>query len=182
MSDGAAGSAQKDPLLELLLKNIRQLLITKGRLPTLKALAAELKRVGGGDDPPLRNANVLQLVRDSFDMLVIDLASMREAMTKRHGVFNMLRKEVSRFRRFAPEECDPGPTAFADQDPTAEETAKWEEGLRVWMAGRWNAVLDRLFPSGPQITEDHITDLIKRFRTETEPTDKDRNHVRAHRY
>jgi hypothetical protein len=50
------------------------------------------------------------------------------------------------------------------------------------MAGKWNAVFDRLFPGGPPITDQHITDLIKRFLVETGPTDKDRNHVRAHRY
>jgi hypothetical protein len=66
MSEEGVGSAQQDPLLDLLQLNIRRLLITKGRLPLLKALAAELMRVGGGDDPPLRNADVLQIVRDSF--------------------------------------------------------------------------------------------------------------------
>ncbi|MEO7733850.1 MAG: hypothetical protein ABIY55_22995 [Kofleriaceae bacterium] len=53
----------------------------KERLPVLLALIKELERIAaGGRRVPARNTLVLQMAHDSFDMLVIDLNSLRERM------------------------------------------------------------------------------------------------------
>jgi len=50
------------------------------------------------------------------------------------------------------------------------------------MAAWFNRAFDHLFPSGEPVENAHVRNLVKRFRSETEATDRDRNRVRAHRH
>src|SRR3954468_18217367 len=85
----------------------------RARLPVLQAIATELLKVGGGKDPILRNSYAFQIVRDSFDMLVIDLTSLREGMIERnHGLLNRLPGDLQQIQ--APKETD-----FSDDDEYA---------------------------------------------------------------
>jgi hypothetical protein len=171
-----------DELQTSLKENISQLLFTKARLPVLKALAIELKRIGNGVDPPSRNGCVLQLVRDSFDMMVIDLASLREGMTASRGTLNMLRQNLHRIKRFTPEDCEPDPIAFTNAEPDEQEKLHFRQMLSIRMSDQWNAVFERLFPGVVRVTDDEITKLIAKFRADTEAIYSDRNRVRAHRF
>jgi len=50
---------------------------------------------------------LLRVVNDSFDLLVIDLASLREGMTNGdQGALTRLRQDPSSLRRFKPEDFD----------------------------------------------------------------------------
>jgi len=169
-----------DPdLIKVVNDNLITLLDIKTRLPFLRALAKELVRVGLGK--PIRNDILLRVVNDSFDVLVIDLASLREGMTKGdQGIFSRLREDPSSLRRFAPEEFDPKVHLVAGADEGVRDVIA--EHVRRQIADGLNAALDRLFPEGPPVTETHVNGLITRFRKDTEPTDRDRNRARAHRH
>ena len=68
-----------------------------GRLPILQALKVELDKMG---DLPVGNRAVLRMVRDSFDMLVIDLYSLRDGLVKDAGLLNRLRPSFYALRKF----------------------------------------------------------------------------------
>ena len=48
-------------------KSLRDVVVIKGRLPLLQAVARELERMEQGRDLRVRNDAVLRVVRDSFD-------------------------------------------------------------------------------------------------------------------
>jgi hypothetical protein len=160
-------------------ERIHTLLSIKARLPFLLALAEELARIGG--DKPVRNDIVLKMANDSFDLMVIDLASLREGMTNGDGsTMNRLAERASNLRRLKPEDCDPQLKMAGGRDPIAEQAIG--DHVRTEMAAWFNRAFDRLFPAGEPVIEAHVKDLIARFRKDTEATDRDRNRVRAHRY
>ncbi len=169
--------AEQEPdLIKVVSDSLLTLLDIKTRLPFLRALAQELVRVGLGK--PIRNDILLRVVNDSFDLLVIDLASLREGMTNGdHGALIRLRQDPSSLKRFKPEDIDPDVRLV--QEDVKDVIA---EHVRREVAAGLNAALDRLFPDGDPITERHVKNLIERFRKETEATHRDRNRVRAHRY
>ncbi len=87
-------------------EQIHILLQIKARLPFLLALAEELARIGA--DKPVRNDIVLKIANDSFDLMVIDLASLREGMTNGDdSTLNRLAQHARDLRRLQPEDCDP---------------------------------------------------------------------------
>lgn len=108
------------------------------------------------------NDALVQILRDSFDMLVIDLASLREGITQRSGLLDSIRKSPRVLRARSPQEFD---------HPARELLAQ----------GAINA-LNRLGLGLGPFSRENIDDLIDRFRAETEPIDRDRNRVRAHRF
>ncbi len=169
-------------IVESLREAIHNLLVIKGRLPVLQAVAQELDRMQGGQDYRVRNDAVLRVVRDSYDMLVVDLASLREGVTGSQGLFKRLRKHRNELRRFGPDDVDPRPIHYIGEPLSKAAEAEFIASEREWMAARWNEVFDGLFPAGAPVAEAHIDDLMSRFRKDTEPTNHDRNRVRAHRY
>ena len=90
----------------------RTFIVTKRRYPLLVATAKELDKLtdrmdrGRTDksETPIRNDAVLQLVRDCFDMFVIDLASIREGLIERAGLLNRLKMSPEVLKR-----CDDSP-------------------------------------------------------------------------
>jgi hypothetical protein len=178
----SATATGKGEVVEALRVAIHNLLVIKGRLPVLQAVAGELERMQGGQECRVRNDAVLRLVRDSYDMLVVDLASLREGVTGRRGLFKKLRKHAHELRRFGPEDVDLRPIQYVGAPLSQQAEAQFVATEKAWMASRWNEVFDRLFPSGATVTESEVDDLVNRFRKDTEPTYRDRNRVRAHRY
>jgi hypothetical protein len=180
--DVSASGTGKSEVVEALREAIHSLLVIKGRLPVLQAVAQELKRMQGGQDYRVRNDAVLRVVRDSYDMLVVDLASLREGVTGRRGLFKKLRRHRHDLRRFGPDDVDLRPIQYIGTPLSKTAEAEFIASERAWMAARWNEVFDRLFPDGASVTKAQVDDLMNRFRKDTEPTKNDRNRVRAHRY
>lgn len=173
----------KDELLEQLKRAIRDLLVIKGRLPYLLAISNELVRMNGDDGIPIRNYAVYRMSHDSYDMLVIDLASLREGLTEHQGLFNRLCEAKGRFKTFTASDCDPGSPIYVGQMKTSPDGREaFDAKIRKRMAGAWNKSMAWLFPNGVPVMDADIKALIRRFLKETKPTDLDRNRVRAHRY
>jgi hypothetical protein len=168
-----------DPLAEAVLAHIRTLITIKARLPFLLALSEELGRIGVGK--PVRNDILLQVAHDSFDLLVIDLASLREGMTNGDGsALHLLTKHTAKLRRFRLEDCNPRIQAVDESSPAIVKSLN--DHVRQTMADGMNKSFDRLFPEGEPVTGPHVKALMARFRKDTEATDRDRNRVRAHLY
>lgn len=184
---------QRDELLELLDEVINAYVVTKRRFPLLLATTASINtridrlRIQNVSPraPGLWNDAVLQLLRDSFDVFVIDLASIRERIVESTGILNRLKRDCTRLRRCAPSEIPPQPVMlFGDMRGAdrARIEAETQQQDRERIAGNINASLARLFPDEYPVTPEGVGALIRRFRRNTEPLDSDRNHVRAHRY
>lgn len=164
---------------------------TQRRYPFLRAVAAELDRLQDVRNTELeprhrdriRNDAVLQLVRDSFDLLVIDLASLREGLTESRGLLRRLSQHPSLLRRLRPEEVVATPSVIIGDGDR-------QEGERIMFALQRELVVradsetfQRLFPgAGDAVTADDVNALRNRFLAATLPVDRDRNHVRAHRF
>ena len=95
------------------------------RYPLLVKTASELALVRERFPRKYHNDGLMQILRDSFDMLVIDLYSIREALIERKGLLNQLRMEPSPLQRRSPDEFKAGP---------------------ITMIGVSNAELERLLP------------------------------------
>ena len=95
----AESPEQADALVSAVRQAIHDLLNVKARLPFLIALGGELRSRASGAELPMLNEAVFRMARDSYDMMVIDLASLREGLTSNTGVLNLLRQHQERFRR-----------------------------------------------------------------------------------
>jgi hypothetical protein len=187
-------SEEQDELLLLLNKAIHAYVFTKRRYPLLLATTKELDALidhlkltrVGGRRPGIWNDAVLQVVRDSFDMLVIDLASIRESLIEKNGLLHRLRAECNRLRRYEPSEFAARPVMIVSDNGDDTDNARVETEVQQYgrelVANSINDALARLIPDEFPVTSKGVEALIKRFIKETEPLDKDRNHVRAHRY
>lgn len=186
---------QQDELLELLDEAISAYVVTKRRYPLLLATTSSLDTLierlkvknASPREPGIWNDAVLQLLRDSFDVFVIDLASIRERLVEKNGLLNRLKTECVRLRHCDPSEIPARPAMvhihgdMSGVDRTRIQT-EVEQQARERVAASINAALFRLIPDENPITPKGVEALIKRFMKATEPVDKDRNHVRAHRY
>ena len=154
------------------------------RYPLLMKTSTELERVRGRFTYKFHNDGLMQILRDSFDMLVIDLFSIRESLVERGGVLDQVRDNPSYFRRRRSEEFEPDPITFLGVSPTRREELmpELQEASRRRIAMDINSAIERLVGPADPVTAAHVDDLIKRLRSETEPLDRDRNRVRAHRY
>jgi hypothetical protein len=89
----------KDELLESLEITVRRFVSIKLRYPLLLATAEALDRLilhlkkSSHTAIVIRNDAVYQLLLDCFDMFVIDLASLRNGLIGRTGLFNHLKKK-----------------------------------------------------------------------------------------
>ncbi|MBZ4421760.1 hypothetical protein [Myxococcus sp. RHSTA-1-4] len=184
---------QKDELLALLDEALHAYVVTKRRYPllvaTTKSIDTLLERLRVQNTSPRKpgiwNDAVLQLLRDSFDVFVIDLASIRERLVEKNGLLSQLKKECARLRRCEPAEIEAQPVMLSGDmrgaDPGRIE-AEFQQHVRERIAGSINASLSRLIPDEYPVTAKGVEALIKRFMKDTEPVERDRNHVRAHRY
>jgi hypothetical protein len=154
-----------DPVVSTLEKAIHLFLQVKGRYPLLLATSRELERIRTlPNDRPFANDAVLQVLRDSFDMLIIDLYSIRQwlAKDKISGLFQLLKMNPERLHVRQPSTPHP--------DLKAIVTAQVRE------AARWLTETDE--PANALT----VVAMCKRFLLATEPIDRDRNWVRAHRF
>jgi hypothetical protein len=181
MNDTPQRTANDEGLSVAIRRTIRHLLVIKSRLPFIKAYDEEIRFRIDLKTVWRRNEGVYQAMRDSYDMLVIDLASLREGMVSKDGVLNQLAKHLELFQPFTWNNVSHEPAGLASPMPIdgKEAVERWE---REQKALYLNQALKRLFPGSPPVTEKCVPALIKRFRDETEPMMSDRNRVRAHRY
>jgi hypothetical protein len=172
-------TASREAVRAELSKAIEVLSRVKERLPLLKALAAELDRMAAGRHVIARNELVLQMAHDSHDMLVIDLHSLREHMLSDRGLFKVMAIHCRLLRRFTAD--DHNEEGIFLGPPEHESIVK--DSIRNFMVARWNEVFDRVFPGRrTRVKEKHVEKLRLKFKQETQPTEDDRNMVRAHRY
>ena len=192
-SEPSALSGDRDELLEELDQTIQFYSEAKRRHPILQATIEKLKELLArieGESPRqkayIQNDAVWQLVLDSFDMLVIDLLSLRDRMVKHRGLFDLLKESPTRLRP-----CDPAEVSvlvgITINDLSAIEdlervVVEQEDYRRKQIAERINNALSRLVPDGGPCTTGSIETLNRRFRKETESLNNDRNRFRAHRY
>ncbi|NNB89470.1 hypothetical protein [Corallococcus exiguus] len=167
--------------------------VTKRRYPLLLAIAKELDKLMGRLSEKkigrrrvrIWNDAVLQLARDSFDMFVIDLFSLRERLVRR-GLFNLLEEDCARLRRCDPLEIPTRPAMIhgdiGGPEDYARIQAEVQQHHRELVAQSINGALDRLIPGEYPVMPKGVQALVRRFMKETEPLDRDRNRVRAHRY
>ncbi|KFA92065.1 hypothetical protein Q664_17250 [Archangium violaceum Cb vi76] len=133
----------------------------------------------------IKNDAVYQLVCDSFDMLVIDLLSVRQALIKDGGLLCLLKKNPDRLRRCEASEIETVGVhigSLVDVEDLERFVAEAEDRQRKQIAQKINSALELLVPSGESGTKEGVEALIKRFIKETEPLERDRNRFRAHRY
>src|SRR5579871_192706 len=145
-------SERKGEVVDALQAMVNAIIWAKRRYPMLLAAAKELDalsdvmRAKSGKEVPIRNDAVLQLLRDSFDMLVIDLASIREGLVERAGVLNRLRATPTRLRRCERDEIAPRPVVIVGEGDHARSHREVEEhGIDLIVRGI-NAALERLVP------------------------------------
>jgi hypothetical protein len=151
-----------DPIVEELDAAIFAFLLVKRRYPVLMETAAEMDRLRTRRDiRRTANGAAIQIMRDSFDMLVIDLYSVRERLT-RIGLFDLLKQ--------APERLSPTPSTAANAYLARIVTTQIREAAI------------RLNGTDQPSTLETVEALCARFRNDTKPLDEDRNRVRAHRY
>jgi hypothetical protein len=105
---------------------------------------------------------MIQIMNDSFDMLVIDRYSIRESLTSKGGLFSLLEAEPHRL--WARPSTAPIPY-LADLG-----TRNIRNAVKTLTGSRRRA------------TGETAKALCRKFRARTEPLDADRNRVRAHRY
>lgn len=153
----------KDPVVEELDTAIFAFLLVKQRYPILVATATEIDRLRSRSDVRgAGNRAANQIMRDSFDMLVIDLYSVRERLTQKDGLFHLLKQDPARL--------SPAPSTAPDSDLANLVTAQVRQAAT------------RLDGTDQPATLAMVESLYARFMKDTKPLDEDRNRVRAHRY
>lgn len=182
-------SAPQDELRTLLDGAMSAFVITKRRYLLLIATLAEWERVekrmdelAEGKTRHRGNDAVVQMLRDSFDMLVIDLASIRESMVERKGLLGRLKSDLHvHIRQCASSDLKPRSVVAFGTDHDGIR-AEYDAAERRSIAKAVNTALGEMFPGGFPVTSNAVGKLIERFIRDTDAIDKDRNHVRAHRY
>ncbi|HEX3694520.1 MAG TPA: hypothetical protein VH374_03935 [Polyangia bacterium] len=157
--------------------------LVRRRYPLLMDTAAELGRVREHVNVYGHNDGLMQIMRDSFDMLVIDLFSIRESLVERGGLLDLVRQSPQILRRRSPEEFHPNETGAGLSDE--ERTRMLPDLIRLTQeryARGINTAINRLVGSSDPVTAESVDQLIADFRRATEALDRDRNRVRAHRY
>jgi len=174
---------QDSPLSSALENAVWAFTLVRRRYPLLMETAAELERVRKHTEAKGHNDGLMQIMRDSFDMLVIDLFSIRESLVERGGLLDLIREAPGVLRRRAPDEFQPTTTGAGLSDEDRERLLpelRREEQERY--ARDINTAIDSLVGPSETPTADDVQNLIAQFRRNTELLDRDRNRVRAHRY
>lgn len=181
-----------DELRDLLDRTMSAFVITKRRYLLVKATLVEWERVekrmddlAEGKTRRFGNDAVIQMLRDSFDMLVIDLASVRENMVEKKGLLGRLKSDLyAQVRQCRPDDLEARKIMVFGDDPASHDAvrAELDAAERRRSAEAVNAALGQVFPGGYPVTSAAVAKLIERFMKDTDALDKDRNHIRAHRY
>jgi len=109
---------------------------------------------------PVLNPLVWRMVWDTYAMLVVDLASLRNGMTDRHhGLFALLRTAPHLIARM----------------PASQEQ-------REGQAAEVDYLIERTFGKLPPLDGQDVDRAAMTFRKATQAIDDDRNKVRAHRF
>lgn len=165
-------------LVRLINLSIRQLSHIKRRLPVLRAIVREVE--GAATNAPIVNDIFLRLFHDSFDMLVIDLCSLREKAAAKGGLLRGLRQV--QLRPFKPRDLPYVEPAMPPEDSSPELAREVAEDFQRVNCEASNKHFEFLFPRGAPVKPEHVEELIERFLGDTLPTANDRNKARAHRY
>jgi hypothetical protein len=160
-------------------EDITSLLRIKGRLPIQTAIVDEFRSRGSRAWRGINDA-LLQIVRDSFDMLVIDLCSLRERMCG-DGVFAVMRAHHAHLRAFTIEDYRRDEIILG-QPMSAASRRNLEIAIAEHTVAAWNERFQSLFPNGAPVGRHDVDELVRRFRKDTEATERDRNRVRAHAF
>jgi hypothetical protein len=174
-----------EKLTKILHHEAKLLVRVKGRLPLIQKLVKELNRQETMGQSLVRNDAVMQVMRDSLDMLVIDLCSLRVRMMRgtEEGIFWKLREHPRLFRRFTTDDCrNSGVIIVGEEKPGDRE--RYEQSERDWLVKQWNEIFDEVFPlvGTREVVRADLESLRSRFMSDTQPIKDDRDKVRAHRY
>lgn len=152
-----------DELVLALTRAISAFLRVKRRYPLLLETSNEIERLRKRRDVvPIAHDAMVQIMRDSFDMLVIDLYSIRESLVRDRGVFDLLKRH--------PQRLWPRPSSHPAPRIALMVTKQVRSAVR--------SIVGSLRRATPEM----VADACTRFRHATAPLDHDRNRVRAHRY
>jgi|GEM_PF-3277147 len=171
-------------LFDLLDSVVWSFIDVRKRYPLLLRTSVELDSVRPRFQAEAYNEGLMQILRDSFDMLVIDLYSIRESLVEDGGLFDRIREDPMVLSRRTAEEfkADPvlvfGTTAAGQKEIVEEETTRSKNRI----ASDINSAIERRFSSAVPVTPEDVSNTICVFRKLTKPLDDDRNRVRAHRY
>src|SRR5690606_36181161 len=140
---------------EKLLKEIEDDIIRiKTRLRYLTEIETELKTLAGSVGFRIKNDIVYQMVLDSYDMIVIDLASLCRGMLGRGGFFNQLNSHLKKLKRVNLKKITPPAgqihslETMTDSERLALERVVAEESRRM-IKDALDEAFDRLFPPRP---------------------------------
>ena len=145
--------------------------LVQRRYPLLLATSERMKVVRQHFGKRFHNDGVVQIMRDSFDVLVIDLYSIRQALV---GIIEKLVRHPNFFRQRSAHE-------FL-KEGQADTQASWIDcDIAEHAALSINNALARLVPLDERTSSPKQV-LIKRIKKATREIDQDRNRVRAHRH
>jgi hypothetical protein len=136
----------------------------RGGLIALRRLQRCTRGLGPFNVARARSMDARSLALVSYDLLVIDLDSLREHAAE---IFKRLHQHRNILRR------------YRANDMRDAADAEFSE----FLAEDCNKHFDALFPDGePAEHPERIDDMIERFKAANKPTERDRNEARAHRF
>lgn len=174
-------------LQELLSKAELELVALKYRFSMVRAVVEELHKQTKGKRFVVRNEVVWQMFWDTYQMVIIDLASLLKAFRKESGFFNQLNNHLRQLRPGVHNRIDRGrikTLGAASEDEKRRILREHSERRRNLIRDEAAKARKRLFPSlrpEGQVNQQHINELKERLKEEAESLVGDRNII-AHRY
>jgi hypothetical protein len=181
--------------LEELLKDLEnKILRIKKRYYYLDAILKEIVRVTDGKTFNIENDIVYQMIWDSHEMLIIDLASLYRGMCQSGGFFGKLKIHAARLKTVSHRKLEIGepniiesaknPLSLQDRERVRREI---KEDMQRFQAKNLEQVLVSIFPdlksaSTKRANHNHIDALKDNFWKKAEEMTKDRDIFRAHKY
>lgn len=180
----------------------------KTRLRYLDAIETELKTLAGSIGFNIKNDIIHQMVLDSYDMVVIDLASLCRGMLGQGGFFNQLNSHLKKLKRANLKKITAPTGQIHLTDPMTDQERKALERLVAGEARQrikegLDEAFERLFPPRPakkqcwlekiictptqptpveKVKQEDINHLKDRFEKLVKDVIRDRDAKRAHRY
>ena len=178
---------------ELLRKHEDNFVWIKQRYFFLKEFIEVMDSRTKGGRYEMANNTVFQMVRDCYDMLAIDLASLCRGMVGKGGFFNNLNNHLSEMKLAKANDvaAPRGGVFYVDHQPSEAEQKEIEEGIRqdfieTYLKNNESAFY-KLFPLAKdrvnkKIQQEDIKHLKDRFYEMAEAIIEDRDGNRAHRF
>ncbi|MCM0606580.1 MAG: hypothetical protein KA715_10860 [Xanthomonadaceae bacterium] len=181
--------------IEELLKDLEyKILRIKKRYYYLDAILKQLVQVTGGKQFIIRNDFIYQMIWDSYEMLIIELASLYRGMCQPGGFFGQLKIHAAKLRTTSHkkiEVSEPNISGSRGQPLTPQDHARLKRELKVdtqkFIAkGIEESLLD-LFPdlknvSDKRANHSHVDALKDQFWKLAEEMVHDRDARRAHKH